>query len=242
VSDFGLILDHPDNEEIVSKLLTGTSPKEVGQWLKLKYPKKNQSHLRLTIKLLKEFSESEYTDCHKQFSKDLMLHKSGGKIDKRVYESLLDNRSYRERLSEVADTELDIGKMLTSLVTVCQNRAEQVFDIIQEDPHNFSGDSVLIKYMNELINMAEKFDKLVNRAPDQIIQHNVTIQTVEAITVMFQDAIRETLAQVDPERSSLFMEIFSQKMAELKPPEELPQEERLKEAKVLQEKVLDTSD
>ena len=56
MSEFGLIKDHPDSKEIMSKLLSGSEPKDVAQWLKLKYSKKNQSHLRLTQKLLKEFA------------------------------------------------------------------------------------------------------------------------------------------------------------------------------------------
>ena len=41
--DYSIILNHPLNQEIISKLITGTDPKEINQWLKLKYPNKEDA-------------------------------------------------------------------------------------------------------------------------------------------------------------------------------------------------------
>lgn len=242
MNDFSVIIDHPDKEDIISKLLTGTTPKDVSQWLKLKYPKKEQSHLRLTIKILKEFIKSGYTDCYEQFKKDLVVVKNtNGKIDKKqLTGSLLNNKTYRERLINIAEQEIDIKTMLKSLITVCQERAEQIFDQIQQDPLKFKGDHYFLRYMTEISNLIEKFEKIVNHAPDQIIQHNVTLQAVETNTNAILTAIRTTLEKLDTETSLLFMENFYNELGALKPPShnEMSQEERMKEARLLQEKVI----
>ena len=76
MADFSTILNHPDHEEILSKLFTGTLPKQVSQWLKQKYTKPEQKHLHITIKLLKDFVNSDYTDYYNKVSKDIATVKS----------------------------------------------------------------------------------------------------------------------------------------------------------------------
>lgn len=221
MSDFGSIVDHPNAKEIISKLISGTSPKDVSNWLKLKYSDKSQSHLRLSVKILKDFVDSGYINCYNQFSKDLAVCKSNDKIDKKISESLAHNASYKERLMEIANYEIDIRTSLNSLIKICQDRAEQVFDKMQENPGVFKGDHVFIKYMEQILNMLEKYDKMINNAPDKVIQHNVTIQTVNQYVSMFQDTIREVLLEMDPQLSMIFMEKLSNKLSNLELPEEI---------------------
>jgi hypothetical protein len=246
--DFSILDEHPDKEEIISKLMNGASPKEVSQWLKLKYPEKDQSHLRITIKLLKEFVDSGFTDCHQQFNQDLQAARDnvGGALTT-IPPSLLNNKTYKERLKEIAakeidivDKEIDIKNMLKSLIVVCYERAEQVFDQIQINPKSFKGDRVLLAYFNELFNMVEKFEKIINNAPDQIIQHNYTMQTVDLTTNIILEAIRRTLAKFDGPTALAVMEELSMELNQLKAPsvESMTQEERMQEANVLEEKII----
>ena len=129
--------------------------------------------------------------------------------------------------------------MLVSTITLIRDRAEQVFDKIQEDPEDFKGDTVLIRWFDQLFNAVDKYDKIINQSPDQIIQHNVTIQAVEEHTAIFQDVIRETLTHFDPEVSFLFVELLTERLAKLKPPQEekLTVDRRLAEATKLNEKI-----
>ena len=53
--DFSSIQQHPDVEEIIDKLLNGTDPKSISDSLKLRYTEDSESHLLISIKLLKEF-------------------------------------------------------------------------------------------------------------------------------------------------------------------------------------------
>ncbi|HLG27267.1 MAG TPA: hypothetical protein VI423_05735 [Paenisporosarcina sp.] len=238
--DFALITDHPDYEEIVSKLVTGVSIKDISQWLKVKYPDKSQKHLQLGVKVLQEFA-NKHVDLEAHLKQDIMAVKAGDQdLSHKLSKSLLNNKTYQDRLLELANAEVDLKRMVTELVLTCKARMEQVFDKIQENPTNTKGDYVLLKYFEVLFIAMEKFDKIVNNAPDQVIQHNVTMHAMEQHTTIFVEAIRETLAQIDSESALLFMEIFTEKLAKLKAPQNIipTVESKIAEAKLLRETIL----
>jgi len=242
-ADFSKILEHPDCDEIISKLTHGVQPKDISDWLKIKYSEKEQTHLRLSTKILKDFLEG-HLDLYKEIEQDILAAKTGQKIQKVVSASLKNNKMYQERIQEVAEelgnNEINIYKYLGEMCVIGRQRIEQVFDKIQQNPENFKPDYVLIKWMETIGNMFEKYDKMVNNRPDQIIQHNVTIQVMDQYVASMQDAVRETLAEIDPESAFLFIERFGEKIEGMDLPEELrtiPQEKRLAEVKLLHEKI-----
>ena len=239
MADFSLITAHPLSKEIISKLLSGVTPKEVAQWLKIKYSTKDQAHLRLTQKLLKDFNNSQYTNVYDQFKNDLVQISKKDKDDKILSDSLLNNKTYRARLQSIADTEFNIISVLENLVVVTHDRLEQVFDRVQEQPGSFDGDNTLRNYISMMFEIAEKLEKIKLNAPEMLMQQNVTMQTVETYMTIYQDAIRETLAEIDPDTAMLFMDKLYNKLNKLTPPTPLTQEKRIQEAIVLQERIVD---
>ena len=233
MADFSLIQQHPDVEEIVDKLLNGTDPKSISDWLKLKYTEDSESHLLVSIKLLKEFQESEYLNYYDQAKQDLAKVKNKGVINKKLALSIQNNKTYQERLNEAVDEEINVIKELKALKLLLFSRVEQVFDKIQEDPTiiNSKNDYVLTKYTEQYMSLIEKIDKIVNNRPDQVIQHNYVVQYIEQYQSVIQQAIMETLKEIDSEASFLFMEKLGEKMTSLKVPELNPPNEK----KVLQE-------
>lgn len=243
MADFSLITDHPDSKEILSKLLSGSTPKDVAQWLKLKYPGKDQSHLRLTQKLLKDFNDSQYTNVYDQFKSDIAQISQKSKSDDKVLSaSLLNNKTYRDRLQEIADKEFNILRVLDNLVVVAHDRFEQVFDRVQENPGSFDGDNNLRNYITMMFDVAEKLEKIRLNAPETLMHQNVTMQAVDEYMTAYQEAIRETLAEIDPDTAMLFMDKLYNKLNNLKPPKSMTQEERIREAEVLQERVIGDDD
>lgn len=239
MADYSNLLCHPDKDEIISKLVSGIKPKDISDWLKLKYSEKEQSHLRLSGVLLKDFIENNL-DLYSQLRNDIINTKDGKDVNKKISESLINNKTYKERLNELADNELDIKKILKETVFLIRERIEQVWDKVQENPSNLKPDYALIKWFEILLNSAEKFNKIVNEAPDQVVQHNVSLQLVEQHTLVLQDAIRATLSEIDPDIAFLFIEKLNDKLAKLKPAEpekQLSQEKRIEQAKLLNSKI-----
>jgi hypothetical protein len=236
VADFSKLLAHPDKDEIISKIITGQVPKNIADWLKLKYPGKDQGHLRLPMALLKEFVDKGALDMAAQFQADLNGVVSG----KEMSASLKNNKTYQERLVELADKEIDIKTMITETLLMIRARAEQVFDIIQENPRSWKPDYVMIKYFEILFNSIEKCDKIINNKPDQVVQHNITMQVMESNIAIFQEAIRETAAEIDPEIAFIFIDKLTAKMKSLQEPAPnfITQDKRLVEAQVLNTTIL----
>lgn len=211
------IVDHPDYETIVSKIVTGIPPKDINHWLRLKYPNKEQKHLQVSVRLLQEFV-NKHANLMGDLRQEIVAIKHGEKIDKKLAASLLNNKDVRTRLAEDLQIEVDIKKTIKELIQIAYVRMEQVFDTIQQNPTNFKGDYVLVKYFDSLFKACEQFDKIVNNAPDQIIQHNYTVQVMEQNVAIFQEAVRSTLAQMDTEASLQFVEILNKELDKLKPP------------------------
>lgn len=218
--DYSDIIDHPDYEEIVSKVVTGVSAKDICQWLKVKYPDKEQKSLHLSQKRLQEFVNG-HSNLMDVLKKDIVKIQKGEKVDNKLAESLMNNKTVKERVVEWVDTQVDIKKFITELVLLARARMEQVFDAIQQNPTSTKPDYVLLKYFETLFLACEKFDRIVNNSPDQIIQHNYTVQVMEQNVAIFQEAVRKTLAQMDTEASLQFVEILNEELAKLKRPEEV---------------------
>lgn len=239
--DFSLLTDHPDYEEIVSKIATGNDPKVIANWLKIKYSDKDQKHLQLNHKLIQEFMD-KHADLDTHLKRDVLAVKTGDTnlSDYKIAASLMNNKTYMERLEKLADTKIDIKKMVAELVLMCRERMIQVFDRIQDNPTSAKTDYVLLKYFETLFIATEKFDKIVNESPDQVIQVNIQNQLAEQLVTLFQEAIRETLTHIDAESALLFMEIFTEKFNTLKLPKQIAAtpETYENEAKLLREVVI----
>ena len=240
MSDFSKLLDHPDKQDIIEKLLAGVAPKEVADWLKLRYDAKEQSHLRLSPRILKEFIDKNL-DLHDIVRNDI----DNIKQEKAISASLRNNKTYQQRIAEAAGQEINLRGELESIITVIRTRIEQIFDMIQDDPQNVKPDFTLQKWLDSMFTFCERYDKIVNHAPDKVIQHNVTMQTVDQYTVIFQDAIKSTLSEMDTEVAFLFMEKLNSKLSKLQAPKDevLSQSDRIKEVAMLKSYIIpDTGD
>lgn len=215
MADFSKLLDHPEHQKIIDKLLSGETPKEVSQYLKLKYDKPDENHLRLSASLLSEF-QSKWMDAG-DFISNLVKDEKSGKLDKQIAKSLLNNESWKERIEKLADDEIDIKKKIVQLNHVLEARAEQIFDKIQENPGSTKLDYVLTKYFELYMNLIEKIDKIVNGTPDQRIEHTYTVQMVEDHSIAFQEAIKRVLQRLDPEMTSIFMDTLYEEMEKMRP-------------------------
>lgn len=236
--DYSKLLQHPNKDEIISKLVTGVKPKEVSDWLKLKYTEKEQHHLRLSTKILKDFIDNNL-DLYNTLQNDIVNNKNGQSPSKEISDSLKNNKTYKERLNELADNEIDIKKTMTETIFLIKQRIEQVFDKVQQNPENLKPDYALIKWFELLLSAAEKFQKIVNEAPDIVIEHKVSIEKIEQNTIFLQDAIRDTLNEMDPEMAFLFLEKFNEKLESIKEPEAkaFSQNKKMKEVQLLSTKI-----
>ncbi len=235
--DFNLIVEHPDRKEIISRLVGGDLPKSVAQWLKIRYTDPEDRHLHISSTLLQQYIEN-HVDLLGQLQADIKKHNSL-KVNDELSTLTKSNKTYKSVVAELADNELDVKKMINEIVMVIRTRTEQVFDKIQkaEDGKEYTGkgDYQLIKYFEVLLNAVEKLDKINNNAAETKIENSYTIKYIDQNVFIFQEALRETLAEFDLDVSMRFMERFVNKLTQLKPPDVASNQQRYNDSKALME-------
>lgn len=220
MADYKKILDHPEVQGITDKLLMGDTPKEVAAYLKHKYQKPGENHLRLSASLLDQFVKN-YCNTS-DFMNKIVKDEKAGALDKQIAQSLLNNKTWQDRIAELADDKIDLERKLAEQLAMMEQRQEQIFDKIQENPGSTKLDYVMTKYFELNMMIIEKIEKIVNKAPDQRIEHTVSVQMVEQYSSVLQDAIRRVIGRLPPEQAADFMEMLSQEMTSVKPPIDAP--------------------
>jgi hypothetical protein len=241
------VLEHVDKDEILSKLIIGISPADIHEWLASKYTNISESQFVISEKALKSFQEN-YLDIYNMVKADLGKTQSALAlgVEDQLQLSLQNNSAYKSVMLAHASNELDIKTILLNAIYAIEARTMQIFDLIQNDPSivNTREERLHLEYFDRLGALLEKYSKYVLGAPDQVIQHQVTVQHIDQHVAILQDAIRETLAELDQESSLRFMDIFTEKMAKFKPPTEveIKTDQKLADVKVISEKIQDLLD
>lgn len=237
------ILSHPDREEIFSKILLDLPSEDIHSWLKNKYQNINERRFIISSKNIEGFREA-YLDIYAYLREDVLkIKESKGtskSLDEEIELSVKGNPTYQERINSLLDQEIDLKKTIKKLIIAIEARAEQIFDQIQNDPQGTKKDYVLIQWFNTLTNAVEKLDKITNGSPDQIIQHNISIQMVDQQIGFIQDAIRAIIAEFDYETSMKFLDLFNDKMKKIREnsPEMLSIEQRTINTHILSQNIL----
>lgn len=216
MADYKKILDHPEVQGIIDKLMMGETPKDVSAYLKHKYNKPDENHLRLSASLLEQFVKN-YCNTS-DFMTKIVKDEKKGALDKQIAQSLMNNKTWKERLAELADDKIDLERKLAEQLAMMEQRQEQIFDKIQENPGSTKLDYVMTKYFELNMMIIEKIEKIVNKAPDQRIEHTVSVQMVEQYSSVLQEGIRRVIARLPAEQATEFMEMLSEEMASVKPP------------------------
>ncbi len=242
-NDLKKILEHPDREEIIGKLVLDYSAKDIHDWLAVQYNNVNDKKFVISEKSITIFKDN-YLDVYSMIREDMVNTKQAlaTSTEQQLELAVQNSSAYKSKMLELAGKELDVRSMVAHLCVAVETRLGQVFDEIQEDPRNINTkiDRVLIDYAEMLGGLLEKYYKFTEGSADLVIQHNVTLQAVDQHISVFHDVIREILSHLDLESSMLFMELFNEKMSQLKmpvPEAVLNTDMKLAEAKILNETI-----
>lgn len=237
------ILDHPDREEIIAKLVLDYSAKDIYDWLSSKYTNVSEAKFVIAERSIKVF-KNNYLDVYNMIREDISATKQSiaASTEDELKLSIINNPTYKSKMFELAGKELDIRGMITNLCVAIETRLGQVFDEIEANPRDINSrvDRVFIEYGELLGNLLEKYYKFTEGSADITVQHNVTLQVVDQHISVLHDAIREVLSQMDLESSMLFMELINEKMSKLKAPSSEPvlnTDMKLAETKLLNETI-----
>lgn len=235
------ILEHPDKDEIISKLVSNIPIADIHEWLEAKYSGVGEQKFVLSDKVISAF-QKDYLDIYNIIRDDLAKTKTPALTpEEQLVLEVQGNPAYNKALNRYINNEVDIKIMIKRVVAAIETRAEQIFDLIQEDPRNIKMDRTLIEWFNTLSTLMEKYDMIQTGPVDQInIQNNINIQVVDEHINVIYNIIKEVLSKLDYDTSLLFIDMFNEEMKKLKAKAEevqIPVETRLADAKVLSETI-----
>lgn len=238
------ILEHPDKDEIIAKLVIGQPPADIHDWLKAKYTNVNEKKFVLAESILKSF-HTNYLDFYNDILQDIQKTKTavatGSPVDA-LDLAVKNNPAYEDAMVKLATGELNIDQMMAKMAVNVETRFAQIYDIIQEDPRNINTrtENLWVKMGEMMQNLLDKYYKWKESQAQQTMLHSgLTLQMVDQHIAVFHDVIKEVLSQMDLETSLYFMEVFNEKMNKLKMPDPAAPstETKLAEAKVLNETI-----
>jgi hypothetical protein len=233
------ILDHPDREELISKMILDVPINQIVDALKARYTTSAEKKFVIGATTLKQFKEN-YLDMYQMLQDDIQntkLATLGTEVELEL--AVKDNPTYKSKMMSLASQEIDVRKTIAQLATAIEVRFGQIFDSIQEDPRNINTkvDRMLVEYAEVLSGILEKFWKFTEAPnPNIATQNNISIQIIDSQVMVIQEAIKETLSLLDIESSMLFMENLNEKMAKLKAP--LPESQPTTDTKLAEVKLL----
>lgn len=238
------ITEHPDKDEIINKLIIGQSTSDIHDWLKGKYTNVSEQKFVLSEKTLKSF-QATYLDFYNDVLADLSKTKTAlatNNTSDDLELAVKGNPAYREAMIKIANKELDLVAMLSTLAVNIETRMAQIYDLMQEDPNNINTrvENVVIKYAEVFGNLLEKIYKFKEVRPDLLVQHNVSIQGSNPHITILHDVIKEVLSQIDLDSSQLFIELLNERMLQASlpvPGVPMSQDMKMAEVKLLNETI-----
>lgn len=239
------ILNHPDKEEIISRLNSGSSIRKTCAWLKEKYP--NNKKLWISTVSLQHFRKTRL-ELDGKILRDIQDAAAVQQraIDEQQKQALLEQtNAYRDKIDAIASTHLDTAKKILQLDAIIESRIEYWFNAIKNgDAVAQQGDKQLQQYMDRMMNLLAQYKKFVEGMADHTVQHNVNITVMNEQISLIREVIRDVLQEFNPDVAMMFVDKLNKKLNELEYSQDIPKkltsgDLRTIEAEILSDEELD---
>jgi hypothetical protein len=208
------VLRHPDKESIIKKLLSGDSVKEVERWLKTKYPRTKRLHI--SYMTLQKF-RSENLDLRGDVLEEVKNRRSDA--DKDAIESeakmiIASSSAYQDKISEIADAELDVTRRLLEMDKLINSRIKYYYNLLS-DGGTIKEDKIFLEYINTMKGIMQDWKKYIEGVADKKIEHNINVNVVNEHASALKMAVLDVLSELNPELIPIFVNKLNIKMDEL---------------------------
>lgn len=208
------VLRHPDKEDIIARLISGDSVKEVDNWLKSKYPRKKRLHI--SYMTLQKF-RSENLNLRGEVLEDIKNKRS--EVDKAsaaaeakmIIES---SSAYQEKISEIVSNEMDVTKRLLEMESLINSRIKYYYDLLNNGG-SLREDKIFLEYISALKGIMQDWKKYIEGVADQKIEHNVSVSVINNHAEILKSAVLDVLNEMNPELVGVFIDRVSSRMREM---------------------------
>ena len=205
------VLNHPDKEDIVKKLVSGESVKSVERWLSDKYPRKKR--LQISFMTLQKFRKD-----HLNIKGDVLddiKNKRKIKIDieDKVEEEALikSTNAYQEKINEIVDAEIDVTRRLLEMDKLIASRMEYYYNLLALGG-GVKEDRVFLDYINTMRSLLQDWKKYIEGFKDVRYENNVNITVVNQQVSILKDAVCQVLTEIEPDKVPRFIEMVDNKL------------------------------
>ena len=198
------VLNHPDKEDIIKKLLEGDSVKSVDSWIKEKYPRKKRLHI--SYMTLQKF-RTNHLNLRGEVLDDIKNRRSevtSAEAEAEAKMIVKNSSAYMQKIDEIASTELDVAKRLLEMDALVNSRIEFYFNVLQNGG-SIREDKVFIDYINTMKSLMQDWKKYIEGFADQKIEHNININVINEQARILRESVMQTLYEINPDLIPIFI-------------------------------------
>ena len=208
------ILQHPDKDVIISKLINGESLRDVEAFLKKKYPRKKR--LQVSYMTLQKFRQ-ENLNIEGEVLDDIKNKRNEKKRVEAVAEAkaaVNASNAYQEKINEIAESEINVTRKLLEMDAIISSRIEFYYNMLQEGG-GVKEDKVFLEYVSMMKGLMQDWKKYIEGFADKKIDHNVNINVAFSQVKIIKNVIYEVLEEIDPSLINVFINKLDTRMKEL---------------------------
>jgi hypothetical protein len=199
------VLNHPEREEIIKKLVSGDSLKSVEEWLKKKHPR--TPRLQISYMTLQKFRkehlhiEGEVLDKIKQARRE--QGQESEELEARAI--IVASSAYQDKINEIVSNELDANRKLLEMSALIGARMEYYFNSLNQGS-NIQQDKMFLDLVNAQRGLVQDWKKFVEGVADKKIEHNINVSVINEQVTVIKSIVFEVLQEMSPELIPVFVE------------------------------------
>jgi hypothetical protein len=208
------VLQHPDKEIIISKLIEGESLRDVEAWLKSKYPRKKRLHV--SYMTLQKFRQ-EHLNIEGEVLEDIKNKRNDKAREEAIAEQKMiinSSNAYQDKINQVVSNEIDVSKRLLEMDALITSRMEFYYNMLQEGG-GVKEDKVFLEYVSMMKGLMQDWKKYIEGFADKKVDHNININVAFDQVNVLKSVIYEVLEEIDPGLINVFINKLDTKMREL---------------------------
>lgn len=222
------ILNHPDREEIIKRLLDLESVQSISKWLQAKHPENKDNQIAFaTLAIFRKEYLNMDSESIRLLRKERQKQKMGLTFNPntaafteksnesqelhalRVKDTLLNSPTYRERLKTITDARLDAPRLVKELHTLLSARLESYYNEISLSPtvsDSLKTDKMFAEYVRLVFDLLKDSKKITDDHSTAVDEGTVNLNIVHEQIGMVRDIVKELLAEIDPGLALEFMD------------------------------------
>lgn len=210
------IINHPDKELLIQRLTAGDSVRSVEAWIADRYPTRAQAHLRLSSSTIQQFRK-EFLNISGEVLADISdassLTKQAMKHEM-IVDDVRATGAYKEAITAIATERLDVQRELIEIFHILKSRLEVMFDRVNAQGFSDKMERSLRDLTGQMLDALEKYKKFVEGYTEKT-EHSININVMQGQVGIIREAVREVVAELDPDLAVKFMGKLNEKMRAL---------------------------